>query len=294
VSLLGEGLDWLVLDEAAQVRPDIWDRYLLARLLDKRGRGVVITTPKGKGWVYSAYQRGQRGELGYASWNSPTWDNPTINREDVERIRAGVPEALFQQEYGAAFIEGAGAVFRRVRDLATGEHREHEGDGCIAGLDLARVEDYTVLVILDSKRRVVHWERWTRLDWALQVSRLAEALERYGRPLCYVDSTGAGEPVLERLLEAGVRAEAYQFTQASKAKLVNNLAIMLERGELELPRPEVWPELVDELEAFQYTITDSGNVKTGAPPGQHDDCAVALMLAAWGAKEGGEFEVYEF
>lgn len=292
VSLLGEGLDWLVLDEAAQVRPDIWERYLMARLLDKRGRGLLISTPKGKGWFHGAFRRGQRGvDSDYASWNSPTWENPIIRKDDIERIRASTPEALFRQEYGAEFIEGAGSVFRFVRERATGG--ADAGAPYTAGLDLARVQDYTVLVVMDSERRVVHWERWTRVDWSQQVARIAHALERYGRPLCYVDSTGAGEPVYETLLEAGVNVEGYPFTAQSKAALVNNLAIMLERGEIVLPQPEAWPELIDELEAFQYSVTDAGNVRTGSPPGMHDDCVCALMLAAWGARDTGEYEIQE-
>jgi hypothetical protein len=37
-----------------------------------------------------------------------------------------------------------------------------------AGLDLAKVEDYTVLVIIDKKRNVVFFDRFHRLDWAVQ------------------------------------------------------------------------------------------------------------------------------
>ena len=292
VSLLGEGLDWLVLDEAAQVKPDIWERYLLARLLDKRGRAVLISTPKGKGWFYDAYRKGQRGDSDWASWNSPTQTNPIIRVEDLERLRAGMPEAVYRQEYEAAFIEGAGQVFRNVRELATCEWAEPvAGEEYCAGLDLAKVADYTVLVVMDSKRRVVHLDRFNRIDWAQQIQRIAATCQRYNDAWTVVDSTGAGEPVYEALLEAGIRADGYSFTQASKAALVNNLAMMLERGLVTLPRPELAPELVDELEAFEFTVTDAGNVKTGAPPGMHDDCAVACMLAAWAAKDAGEWEV---
>jgi hypothetical protein len=38
---------------------------------------------------------------------------------------------------------------------------------------------------------------------------------------------------------------------------------------------------IDELRAFEYSVTDNGSVRTGAPYGSHDDCVVALALAAW-------------
>jgi len=94
--------------------------------------------------------------------------------------------------------------------------------------------------------------------------------------------TGVGDPVYEALRRAGVRAKAYPFTQRSKAALIDNLALMLEHRKLTLLRPEVWPEGIDELEAYEYSVTDGGTLKSGAPGGQHDDCVMALALAAWG------------
>src|SRR5687768_4043783 len=37
VSLLGEGLDWLVADEASRLKPAIWQSHLSQRLMDKHG-----------------------------------------------------------------------------------------------------------------------------------------------------------------------------------------------------------------------------------------------------------------
>ena len=50
---------------------------------------------------------------------------------------------------------------------------------------------------------------------------------------------------------------------------------------LVLPRPDLCPELIDELEAFEFSVTDSGTVRTGAPWGVHDDTVIALALACW-------------
>jgi hypothetical protein len=112
-----------------------------------------------------------------------------------------------------------------------------------------------------------------------------------------VDSTGAGEPIFESLSSAGCRVEGYGFTQASKAALVNGLSLMLEQRQIVLPRPELCPELIDEVEAFEFSVTDSGTVRTGSPSGMHDDTVIALALAAWQvqpSKGGPEFSTYDF
>lgn len=286
VSLLGEGLDWLVLDEAAQIKADIWERYLLARLLDKRGRAIIISTPKGKGWFYGVWQRGQRKELGYQSWNSPTSANPIINADELELRRKGTPDLVWRQEYEAQFLEGAGQVFRNVRDLATGEWQAPvAGQQYVAGLDLAKTIDWTVLVVMNRAREIVHVDRFQRVDWDIQIGRIKTATERYNKCEVLVDSTGKGEPVFEAIVKGGVRARAYSFTHSSKEDLVNNLALMCEKRMVKLPRIELWPEGIDEIEAFQYSVMPSGTVKTGAPDGQHDDCAVATMLAAWNLRK---------
>ncbi|RKY19795.1 MAG: hypothetical protein DRQ55_09690 [Planctomycetota bacterium] len=281
-SLLGEGLSWLVVDEASRLHPRIWQGYLSQRLIDKRGWALLISTPSGKGWFHEAYRRGQGSDENWASWNYPSWNNPYLDRERIDAERALLPQRVFDQEYGGQFLEGAGQVFRGVRECATGEFADpDENQTYVAGLDLAKVADFSVLTILDGDGQVVFVDRFHRIDWSVQVDRVRTACERYGNCRVLVDSTGAGEPVFEILRKADVRVEGYKFTAGSKAALIDNLALMLEQRSLVLPRAEVCPELIDEMEAFEFTVTDGGTVRTGAPGGQHDDCVVSLALAAW-------------
>jgi len=281
VSLLGEGLDWVVVDEAARLKPSIWQSYLSQRLIDKQGWALLISTPKGKGYFFDLWRRGQDRDPAYASWNYPSWTNPLLDKAAIDAERARLPERVFRQEYGAEFLEGSGAVFRNVRECATGDWRSPgAGRSYFGGLDLARVEDFTVLAILNDRCHVVRTDRFHKLDWSLQVQRVRALSAPYKCPIL-VDSTGAGEPVFERLREADIGAEAYPFTVASKSALINNLALKLETKEIVLPRPELWPEGIDELEAFEYSVTENGTVRTGAPYGYHDDCVIALALAAW-------------
>ena len=59
------------------------------------------------------------------------------------------------------------------------------------------------------------------------------------------------------------------------------MALAFEQQRIVLPRPDLAPELIDELESFEYSVTESGNVKMSAPSGVHDDTVIALALAAW-------------
>ena len=283
VSLLGEGLDWLVVDEAAQLKPAIWQSYLSQRLIDRNGWALLISTPRGKGWFYDLFRRGQAGvDPDFASWNLPSWSNPHLNAARIQTERERIPERVFQQEYGGQFLEGSGQVFRSVRECATGVFAPPEkGKSYDAGLDLAKTEDFSVLVIMDDKCRVVYVDRFQRLDWHLQVARIKGALDRYNKAWVLVDSTGKGEPVFESLETEGCNAIPYSFTAKSKAALIDNLSLMLEQRLVTLPKPDIWPEGIDELESFEYSVSDSGATRTNAPAGIHDDCVIALALACW-------------
>ena len=107
---------------------------------------------------------------------------------------------MFKQEYGGEFMEGSGQVFRYVRERASGEWQEPvKGETYYAGLDLAKIADFSVLVIMNAKREVVFVDRFHRLDWNLQVTRIHAAAKRYHNARIYVDTTGVGEPVYESL-----------------------------------------------------------------------------------------------
>lgn len=285
VSLLGEGLDWLIIDEAARMKPQIWENHLSQRLLDKHGWALLISTPKGKGWFFDLFRRGQGNDPDFASWNMPSWTNPLLDRDQIEAERDRLPERVFKQEYGAEFIEGSGAVFRNVRECATGEWQDpRPRETYYAGLDLAKVQDFTVLVVMNRLRQVMFADRFHRQDWSIQLARVKAAADRFNRARILVDSTGAGEPVFEDMKKGGFQVDAYPFTARSKSALVDNLALMMEKREIVLPRADLWPDGIDELEAFEFSVSDAGNVRTGSPSGIHDDCVVALALAAWQVK----------
>lgn len=104
-SLLGEGLDWLVVDEAAQLDREIWDEYLSQRLVDRRGWALLISTPKGPGWFLRMYRRGQKGkDADFESWSSPTIANPHLDAAAIEAERARLPDDTYRQEYLAEFV----------------------------------------------------------------------------------------------------------------------------------------------------------------------------------------------
>ena len=123
-SLVGEGLDLLIIDEAAKVKRKIWDMYLSPTLSDRKGKAIFITTPEGFIWVYDLYLLGKDDEL-WESHQAPSWDNhfafPDGKRDQflLERKR-NMAKEVYDQEYGAKFTSFAGWVYPFERELDVG------------------------------------------------------------------------------------------------------------------------------------------------------------------------------
>jgi hypothetical protein len=285
-SLLSEGLDFVVVDEAARVSEEAWGRALRPALSDKLGRAAFTTTPAGKNWLYRLWLRGQDpldGEVG--SWRFTTGDNPYIPRGEIEAARKGMMERYFRQEYLAAFEDDVGAVFPQAQRQARGAFEEPRGPAhpggqeCVVGVDWGKHQDASVFVVLDIARNtVIALDRQLQVDYLLQMARLGALVERWRPRIVVAEMNAAGDPLVEQLRrDLPCPVEGFLTTATSKRQLIDALALAIERGDLTYPDA---PELIGELEAFRYELTAAGNVRYAAPGERyHDDCVMALALA---------------
>src|SRR6266480_1325239 len=116
-NLVGEGLDHVVMSEAAKHTEETWNRFIRPALSDRRGSATFGTTPEGQNWIYKLWQMGRDPkEPDFASWQFPSWDNPYVypgGRYDSEIVLAERTTAgeVFRQEYAADFTSFSGKVF---------------------------------------------------------------------------------------------------------------------------------------------------------------------------------------
>ncbi len=104
-SLLGEGLDYLVVDEATRLSASIWEEHLSQRLIDKRGWALLLSTPSGWSWFAKLHRRGLKDrDADYKSWNAPSWENPRLTRSVIEAERGRLSADNFDEQYGGEFV----------------------------------------------------------------------------------------------------------------------------------------------------------------------------------------------
>ena len=112
-SLRGVSLTYLVLDECAFIKEDVWQKILRASLSDKKGRALFISTPSGRNWFYDTFKLGQSGEdHEWKSWHKTTADNETIDPKEIEAAKRTLSSFAFKQEYLSSFDTAGADIFK--------------------------------------------------------------------------------------------------------------------------------------------------------------------------------------
>lgn len=270
----------IILDESAQIKPELYAEVYRPVLEFNDGWIWFIGTPKGKNHFHTQFLKAQNNPDTWQAVRLQASKSGILTQEQLEVIRRESTETIWLQEYECEFLDDGGAVIRRVRHNATATPQDPiNGKQYIMGVDLAKVVDWTVICVIDRHtHELVHFERFNQINWSLQKARIEAAARRYNNCPVRIDSTGVGDPITEDLKRVGLEVIPYNFTNQSKRMLVENLAILFEQDKIKIQNI---PELIDELEQFTYQQTARGNIIYGAPEGQHDDCVMALALASF-------------
>lgn len=109
-SLLGVGLDGLVIDEASRIDQAVWQETLRPMLSDRGGWASFITTPNGRNWFHDLFSSAG-DDHDWARWQRPTRDNPLITDEELESVKREIGLRAYMQEYEAQFVDVDGAEF---------------------------------------------------------------------------------------------------------------------------------------------------------------------------------------
>jgi hypothetical protein len=146
--LVGEGLNGVVMAEAAKQRERTWTKFIRPMLADYKGWALFSSTPEGKNWFYKLWMRGQSAvDDEWDSWRMPSWRNPhvyplptspaAIKRArdlmqsgqtmqaimelggvdpEIVSLMADLSHETFNQEIAAQFTEFVGRVFKEWDD----------------------------------------------------------------------------------------------------------------------------------------------------------------------------------
>ena len=288
-ALYGEDVYAAVIDEATRMREAAWVA-IRSTLTATRGPVRIIGNVKGrKNW---AYKLARRAEAGAPNTYFARLDAYTASKYgiypagEIEEARQTLPPEAFQELYLAIPTEDGANPFGHNNIAICGRPRLADGPPIAFGVDVARQEDWTVVIGLNKDLDVCYFDRFQRIPWPDIEKRVMEAVKH--KP-CLVDSTGAGDPFLAHVQKRCELAQGFVFSKRSKQDLMEHLAFGVQQHRLGFPMykekdsigkndsndPRI---LCKEMQEFEYSYGPTG-VTYSAPEGLHDDCVCALALA---------------
>lgn len=127
-NLRGRALDYVVMDEFADMRPEAWYEVIRPALSDRLGGAMFIGTPKGRNHFYDLWAKGMDGAHDWSSFQYTTLQGGNVPEEEVVAARDDLDERTFQQEYCAEFVTYSGIIYYGFsREHSVTEYPDNEG-----------------------------------------------------------------------------------------------------------------------------------------------------------------------
>ena len=127
-SLRGVGLNFIVLDEFADIHKEAWYEVLRPTLSDTGGHALFCGSPRGFGnWSYELFKQGESSEE-WASFKYTTLEGGQVSDKEVEQAKQDLDIRTFQQEYEATFVNYSGMIyynFNRQKNIIDKFDREY-------------------------------------------------------------------------------------------------------------------------------------------------------------------------
>lgn len=288
-TLRGLSLYYAVLDEAAFIKPETWEKIIRASLSDRKGDALFISTPDKRNFFYDLYKLGLSGtDAEWAAWHFTTQDNETIDPKEIESAKRTLSSFAFKQEFLASFDSAGSDIFKpewwkEKEDPKVGDY--------IVAIDLAGFSDVSEANASAAKKRldetaiaivkieddgkwwvddIVHF----RKSVDATAAEIFRVIAEYQPRMIGIEKGIARNAVLGPL-ESLMRqynkwCHIEQLTHGNKAKIdrvVWSLQGKMEHGRISFNKERDWSEFMDQLWMFPTA-------------GVHDDQVDALAYVA--------------
>lgn len=292
-ALRGIYLDGVILDEYADIKPELWGGVIRPALADREGWAVFIGTPKGQNQFYEMYRHAEKSADWYACLYRAD-ETDVIPAEELADMKAQMTDMEIRQELLCDFTASASDVVIPIDLVSAAAERELtekdvEGQPVILGVDVARFgDDRTVLCV-----RQGLWTRdvrtFTGLSTMEVANRVIDCINQHRPQAVFIDAGAMGAGVIDRLRQLQYQVSEVNFGEAalSTDRYANIRAEMYFKCRDWLTSGGALPknaELKTELSTVEYKFNPSGRIilepkeKLKERTGKSPDLADALVL----------------
>lgn len=212
-SLRGAYWDGVILDEYAQIKPELWEEIILPSITDRNGWVIFSGTPKGMNHFYDVFLKAQqKAKEPNSDWWCgfyPADVTGVIPEETLNLIRTNMSESKFRQEFLCDFAASNDNVLIPI-DLAKQalgklhEYHIYSDSAKVLGVDVARFgDDFSVI---QSRQGLQAFEpvKLSKIDNMGLATIIANTITRHSIQTVFIDA-GRGEGVIDRLRQLGFK-----------------------------------------------------------------------------------------
>lgn len=257
-ALRGIRLDGAVVDEVAQIAPEVWTEIIQPALADRMGWAMFIGTPHGIN-LFS--------ELFYAATSKPDWhaarftvyDTNALDPGEVARQKAEMPDNAFAREFLCDFSAAGDDQLISLLEAEEASRRAYKEQDIthaprILGVDVARFGDDRSVIVKRQGLVMFDPVAMQGIDNMTLASRVANVIAEWKPHAVFIDM-GGGAGVIDRLRQLGHQVIEVAFGgKALKERLFLNR------------RAEMWTEMANWLRAGGAIPNDSALKQELATP----------------------------
>jgi len=269
-TMRGVSLKYLVMDEYADMKPEVWEQILRPALADQKGQALFIGTPMGRNHFYDLYLYGSQGnDETFKSFHFTSFDNPILDAGEIESAKRNMSSFAFRQEFMASFEALGGELFKEDW-VKFSENEPERGDYYIA-IDLAGFEDEGAKKVKNKRLDntaisvvKVNEDGWYvqeiiygRWDVKETAKKIFDAVKKYEPVATGIEKGIAKQAVMPYLSDIMRRTQTFfrvdELTHGNKKKtdrIVWSLQGRFENGYVKLNKGEWNSEFLDQL--FQF------------------------------------------
>lgn len=238
-AMRGLRLDGVVIDEVAQIRPEVWQDVIQPALSDRKGWAIFIGTPNGLNLFSEIFFAAEEK----AEWHAAkytVYDTDALDEEEVARLKRDMPERAFAREFLCDFSAGGEDQLISLGEVEDAARRhvkpeDIERSPKVLGVDPARFGDDRSVVVLRQGLKMFEPYVYQNLDNMSLADKVAQHINEIQPDAVFVDA-GAGSGVIDRLRQLGFDIIEVPFSgRANKDHLYANR------------RAEMWFEMKDWL-----------------------------------------------
>ena len=272
-TMRGSSLKLAVLDEAAFMKPFVWEEIIRPALADQKGKAVFIGTPEGRNWFYELYVYAEMsGDPDWGAYHFTSYDNEMLDPAEIDAAKKSMSTAIFNQEFMASFNAKESELFKE--DWIIYDKEEPEIGDYYVAIDLAGFKE---LEKKANKRRdnsaiaivKVNEEGWWVKEiksgqWTFDetVRNIFHVVQKYN-PISVGIEKGIAKqsimsPLMDMMRRHGIffRIEDLTHGNANKTtRIVHSLQGRFEHGRIRLNEGDWNVQFLDELFQFPSVLT---------------------------------------